>query len=126
MKVFILSPKLGNNRSVIIRTENGEARVVWRGDAPPSVGETNVELTLPGPLRWGTEVMPAASGERTGIREDGSVVALVDEIDVDGVMKLRIGYGLVMIAPTGNQPPISAGDLVHIQGTEIEIHPVNF
>ena len=125
MRVFILSPALGSDRIVTIRTENGVARVVWKGATPPSPGETNVELTLRGRLRWGTEVVPAPSGERAGIREDGSVVAAVDGVDSDGVARLRMPGEVVMIAPTGRQPPISVGDLVHVVGIEIDIYPEN-
>lgn len=125
MRVFILSPALGSDRIVTIRTEHGVARVVWKGAKPPSLGEANVELTLRGRLRWGIEVVTALSGERAGIREDGSVVAAVDGVDSDGVVKLRMAGGVVMIAPTGKQPPISVGDLVHVVGIEIDIYPEN-
>ena len=125
MRVFILSPALGSDRIVTIRTENGVARVVWKGATPPSPGETNVELTLRGRLRWVTEVVPAPSGERAGIREDGSVVAAVDAVDSDGVVKLCMADEVVMIAPTGRQPHISVGDLVHVMGIEIDIYPEN-
>lgn len=82
-------------------------------------------MTLRGRLRWGIEVVPAPSGERAGIREDGSGVAAVDGVDSDGVVKLRMAGGVVMIAPTGKQPPMSVGDLVHVVGIEIDIYPEN-
>ena len=125
MRVFILSPALGSDGIVTIRTEDGVARVVWKGAKLPSFGEANVELTLRGRLRWGIEVVPAPSGERVGIREDGSVVAALDGVDADGVVKLRLADGVAMIAPTGKQPPISVGDLVHVVGIEIDIYPEN-
>ena len=125
MRVFILSPALGSDGIVTIRTEDGVARVVWKGAKLPSFGEANVELTLRGRLRWGIEVVPAPSGDRAGIREDGSVVAAVDGVDSDGVVKLRMADEVVMIAPTGRQPPISVGDLVHVVGIEIDIYPEN-
>ena len=125
MRVFILSPALGSDRIVTIRTEHGVARVVWKGAKPPSLGEANVELTLRGRLRWGKEVVTSPSGERAGIRDDGSVVAAVDGVDSDGVVKLRMAGGVVMIAPTGKQPPICVGDLVHVVGIEIDVYPEN-
>jgi len=36
MRVFILSPALGSDGIVTIRTENGVARVVWKGAKLPS------------------------------------------------------------------------------------------
>lgn len=76
-------------------------------------------------LRWGKEVVTAPSGERAGIREDGSIVAAVDGVEPDGVVKLRMAGGVVMIAPTGKQPPISVGGLVHVVGIEIDMYPEN-
>jgi len=53
------------------------------------------------------------------------VVAAVEGVDLDGVVKLRLADGVAMIAPTGKQPPISVGDLVHVVGIEIDIYPEN-
>ncbi len=124
MWVFIQSP-LGDDGTVIIRTETGEARVVWRGESPPEFGETDVELTLQGPVRWGAEVIPVVAGERPGFGEDGSLVAAVDGVDLDGVLKLRMAGGVLMLAPSGSQPRIGVGDLVRVRGVEIEIYPTN-
>ena len=124
MHVFIQSP-LGDDRTVIIRTETGEARVVWKGATPPGLGETDVEIFVKGPLRWGEEVIPMVAGERPGFGEDGSLVAAVDGVDFDGVLKLRMGGGVVMIAPTGSQPRIGVGDLVRVRSVEIDIYPTN-
>src|SRR6266704_420749 len=124
MRVSIQS-QLGDDRTVIIRTETGDARVAWRGESLPEFGETDVELTVQGPVRWGIEVIPVLAGERTGFGEDGSLVAAVDGVDLDGVLKLRMAGDIVMIAPTGSQPRIGVGDLVRIRGVEIEIYPTN-
>ena len=124
MWVFIQSP-LGDDGTVIIRTETGEARVVWRGESLPEFGETDVELTVQGPVRWGIEVIPVLAGERTGFGEDGSLVAAVDGVDLDGVLNLRMAGGVLMLAPSGSQPRIGVGDLVRVRGVEIEIYPTN-
>ena len=124
MRVSIQSP-LADDGTVVIRTETGEARVVWRGESPPELGETDVELTLQGPVRWGAEVIPVVAGERPGFGEDGSLVAAVDGVDFDGVLRLRMAGDVFMIAPTGSQPRIRVGDLVRVRGVEIEIYPTN-
>ena len=124
MWVFIQSP-LGDDGTVIVRTETGEARFVWKGATPPELGETDVEISLQGPLRWGAEVIPVVAGERPGFGEDGSLVAAVDGVDFDGVLKLRMAGDVFMIAPTGSQPRIGVGDLVRVRGVEIEIYPTN-
>ena len=64
-------------------------------------------------------------GERPGFGEDESLVAAVDGVDLDGVLKLRVGECVVMIAPTGSQPRIGVGDLVRVRGVEIEIYPTD-
>ncbi len=124
MRVSIQSP-LADDGTVVIRTETGEARVVWRGESPPELGETDVELTLQGPVRWGAEVISVVAGERPGFGEDGSLVAAVDGVDFDGVLRLRMAGDVFMIAPTGSQPRIRVGDLVRVRGVEIEIYPTN-
>jgi hypothetical protein len=124
MNVFIQSP-LGDDRTVVIRTETGEARVIWKGATPPELGETDVEISLQGPFRWGAEVIQVVAGERPGFGEDGSLVAAVEGVDFDGVLKLRMAGDVFMIAPTGSQPRIGVGDLVRVRGVEIEIYPTN-
>jgi hypothetical protein len=69
--------------------------------------------------------MPVVAGERPGFGEDGSLVAAVEGVDSDGVLKLRVGDGVVMIAPTGSQPRVSVGDLVRVRSVEIDIYPTN-
>jgi hypothetical protein len=59
----------------------------------------------------------------TGIGRGGSVVGAVVELEADGVLKLRVADGLLMIAPTGRRPPLEVGDLVQIDGAEISVYP---
>lgn len=123
MRIFILKADDGKDPEVTIRTAKGEARVVWRGSTPPEVGETNVELDVPGALHWGLEVVPAASGERVGVGRDGSLVGAVIGVDPDGVVKLGLDGGLLMIDPKGTPPPLRMGDLISIKGVRIEVYP---
>jgi Biotin protein ligase C terminal domain len=122
LRLFILRSDSGRPDSVIVRTEDGEVRVLWRGATRPPTGETNVELTLAEGLRWGTEVSSAPTGRPTGIGRDGSIVGAVVGLDADGVLKLRVADGLLMIAPTGTWPPLKVGDLIQIYG-EISVYP---
>ena len=98
-------------------------RVLWRGATRPPIGETNVELTLGEGLRLGTEVSSVPTSRPTGIGRGGSVVGAVVELEADGVLKLRVADGLLMIAPTGRRPPLEVGDLVQIDGAEISVYP---
>ncbi len=123
MRVFIVKANPGVDPEVTIRTNNGDAQVIWKGPTPPVLGEANVELDLRGQLRWGMEVEPARSGGPTGIAADGSMVAEVIGVDVDGVLKLSVEGGLLMIAVEGGPGPLRAGDHLYIKGVQIELYP---
>ncbi len=110
---------------VLIRTGRGTAAVEWSGAKVPKSGEIDVELTLRGRIRWGLEATVTRADDPIGVGDDGSLVGRLEAVDPDGVIWLRVGDGLVMVAPEGTAPPLTIGDAVLIGALEIQAYPVD-
>jgi|GEM_PF-801211 len=97
------SKSMSGNWSVTFLSPYGQGEAEWRGQ-PPTLGQQySVELELPQPLAWGQEITPASDPTpAVGTEEDGHfMVALVEQVDEDGCVTVRVGSSIVLLETTG-------------------------
>jgi hypothetical protein len=104
----------------------GSADAIWRGDSPPELREYDVELDVPGQIRWGQDAeidaMSAPGISRLG--EEVRVVGRVLDYDDVGVLSLEFAGTLVMVqVADGPSPDVVVGTVVSVRVRQLEIYP---
>jgi hypothetical protein len=95
---------------------------------PPSLDDYDIELEVPGRLRWGDDVEIDAAAT-VGLREvdgDNQIVGRANECDAAGVLSLDIGGSIVMLELANRPSADLAGAIVSVRVQRLEIHPAEF
>lgn len=120
MEVRILAVLSDGPLEVRFTCSVGESTGVWRGDPPPDAGHSyDVELDVEDEPEWGRNLKLASHSGRL----PDVLPGVIEEYDADG-MVLRVGEGLVQLAPTGEAPTeATTGTAVHIVRPSITLWP---
>jgi hypothetical protein len=103
----------------------GSATGIWRGETPPGFRDYDVELEVPGKLRWGKDV-DIDEGAPAGLRQfdgEGQIVARAVECDAAGVLSLELGGTIVMVELSNRPSADVAGATVSVRVQHLEIYP---
>ena len=80
----------------------GKGRGKWIVGQPEPGAEYDIELALP-VLSWGEQIFMSKHGEpRVALAGDSIVITcLIEAVDIDGVLKLRLGESVILADATG-------------------------
>lgn len=103
----------------------GNADAIWRGHSPPELQDYDVELNIPGQLRWGAEaeIDAAAAAGISRVGAETRVVGRVVECDDIGVLSLELAGSLVMVELADGPPSDVAGANVSLRIRRLELYP---
>jgi hypothetical protein len=112
-------------RLVSFTSAAGAASGIWRGSRSPQIGQCDVELDIPGRLRWGHGI---AKSNRTsaGLRElDGEceLVGRAIEWDGAGVLTIEVGGGIVLVETADRPADDVVAGYVALRVPVLELYP---
>ncbi|MFD9405706.1 hypothetical protein ACFWBN_01615 [Streptomyces sp. NPDC059989] len=110
----------GSPGSVTFTGSAGRAWGLWHGELPPD-GSSHVEIDIPEPV---TAWQPADSPDVLAgdPPADTTVCAVVDSVDEDGVVALRLASDIVLVDWEADGVP-SAGERITFVTPGIELYP---
>jgi hypothetical protein len=97
----------------------------WRGETPPmAMTDVDVELEVPGEVDWrGILVARELPGHLVPVEDEMLLRGVVQDIDQDGVLTLRIGGAVVLLDTVGEPPLDVVGEHVAVLARHTEIYP---
>jgi hypothetical protein len=124
MKVMI--SHVSDDQPAIVRFECavGKGRGRWIVGQPERGVEYDVEVEVP-VLSWGEQIFISKHGEpRVALAGDSIVITcLIEAIDVDGVLKLRLGESAVLADATSVRA--GPGEWVDIRLPSLDLYDTN-
>jgi len=99
--------------------------VVWRGETVPTgAGEVDAELEVPGEVDWRTIVAASTRANVPSPAEDELLLrGVVEDLDQDGVLTLRVAGSVVLIDTVGEPPLHVVGQEVAMVVHSAELYP---
>jgi hypothetical protein len=125
MRITVTEIRDAAPHTVWFTSAAGSATGIWRGETPPGLQDYDVELEVPGKLRWGQDAEIDA-GARAGLREldgESQIVGRAVECDTAGVLSLEIGGTIVMVELSSHPFADVAGATVSVRVQHLEIYP---
>ena len=119
-KIFCSNP----DTIICFSTDFGSARALWtgwNGDTPKKNHVYDVEVDILQTLEWGVDIVEA-DGRKYSIIEKNSIIfisGLIDSIDEDGYVVLRIGDYIIPFIATGI--PLKVGTFVTLATKSISL-----
>jgi hypothetical protein len=124
MKVVI--SEVSDDQPAIVQFECavGRGRGKWIVGQPQRGAEYDVELAVP-VLSWGEQIFISKQGEPGVALAGDSVVitCLIEAVDIDGVLKLRLGEAVVLADATGVRA--GPGEWVDVRLPSIDLYDTN-
>ncbi|MCC2279167.1 hypothetical protein LKL35_27615 [Streptomyces sp. ET3-23] len=117
----------------IIDTENslvrftspaGSASGVWCGEQKPQLGNYNVEFEIPDEVQcWTLAQASCGAIEDAGDRPGVSVTGMVERVDEDSVVTLRIQSDVLLIETPKNARMATPGTYLNFTAPFLELYP---
>jgi hypothetical protein len=125
MRVRIDQSADARTQAVPFSSSVGRSAGIWRSDTPPDPGEYDVELEIPGTLRWEHEIHPGVGpGPGLGETPDAYLVTgRVVNLEPDGSLTLDVDGSVVMVDTDGSLPAGMVGELVELHTPVLELYP---
>ncbi|GGP59187.1 hypothetical protein [Streptomyces abikoensis] len=123
MRIDITRVLEAESGAVCFSAPVGRGRGLWRGAVPPEVGAYDVEFEVPDVVRsWG--LVPSAGWGVEGDDEGGvSVTGVVERIDDDSVVALRIQSDVLLVEILDGPRPVAVGDCLRFTAPRLELYP---
>ncbi|GEA86041.1 MAG: hypothetical protein NVV70_14810 [Cellulomonas sp.] len=125
MRVVLQKVLGGDPPNVVVTAPGLSGDGLWRGDSPPVAGaEVDIELEVPRIIGW-TEIMVARDLPRDVRPADGELLlqGIVEDVDQEGVLTLRIADEVVLIETVGEPPLGVVGQHVAMFAQRSELYP---
>ena len=125
MRVALGEVAEGDPPTVVVTASGVSGTGLWRGEAPPTaVTEVDVELEVPGQIDW-TDIFVAPDLPGGIAPADGELLlqGVVEGVDQDGILTLRIVHSIVLIETVGEPPVGLVGTHVAVLARHTGIYP---
>ncbi|MFF4225691.1 hypothetical protein ACFYZH_22915 [Streptomyces abikoensis] len=123
MRIEISRVLDAESRAVCFSSPVGSGQGIWRGEGPPETGAYDVEFDVPDVVRsWG---LVASSGRGIeGVDGFGvSVTGVVERIDDDSVVALRLETDVLLVEILDGVRPVAVGDRLRFTASGLELYP---
>lgn len=125
MQVEVLKLLQNDDNEVLCKTDYGIAKLKWDGAAPyiGLIGE--IEVDVPGTLRWDADI--CFTDESTAFystEKETIIVGDIVQIEDDGYAVLRVGTSLISVI--ADNLPSPAGSRVKIIADDVIAYPVSY
>jgi len=121
-----LSKVLGGDPPTVVVTAPGvSGGGLWRSETPPvATTEVDVELEVPGQIDW-TEILAVRDlpGHLVPADDELLLQGVVEDVDQEGVLTLRIADAVVLVETIGEPPLGVVGEHVAMLARHTEIYP---
>lgn len=122
----VLSKVLGGDPPTVLVTAPGvSGGGLWRGETPPvAATEVDIELEVPGQIDW-MEILVARElpGHLLPAESELLLQGVVEDVDQDGVLTLRIADAVLLVETIGEPPLGVVGEHVAMLARHTEIYP---
>jgi hypothetical protein len=116
----------GTSNHLVVAAAAGDVvgAVAWRCETPPGARDVDVELEVPEEIDWREiGVGDEAAGVRAPADDELRLRGLVEDLDQEGVLTLRVAGSVVLIETVGEPPLHVVGDEVAMVVRAAEAYP---
>ncbi|MFV8129080.1 hypothetical protein [Streptomyces syringium] len=104
----------------------GNAWGIWMGTQRPDPGTYHVEFEIPEQVdSWVPSEVPAGriEGEQQGHTQQVSVSGIVENVDDDFMVTLRVGTDVILVEMAPSAPAVHKGEPITFSAATLELYP---
>ncbi|MFJ3955066.1 hypothetical protein SLV14_004798 [Streptomyces sp. Je 1-4] len=128
MEIEILRIIDQESAEVHFRCRAGEARGVWRGDSPATLGTHHIEIDVPNPAQsWNsrTPTTPLIAGDPENQNSVTTIAGTLESLGEDAIACIRVDQDILMIELASGDEEPSVGTGIEIHTTAIHLYPLD-